>query len=139
MRTPLIRNITFRDCDSLHCHGHGAVFSIHAGDRATVSNVLFEDMRVEHYYDKLVDLRVMKSQFNRDDQRGQIRDVTFRNVDVLQSRSNPGYSISLIGGWDKDHTVDGVLFENFTLGGKRVTSADDLDLHIKHAANIQFR
>ncbi len=139
LRTSSIRNITFSDCDCLHCHGHGAVFSIHAGDRATVSDVLFENMRVEHYYDKLVDVRVMKSQFNRDEQRGQIRRVTFRNVDVLQSRANAGYSISLIGGWDRDHTVDDVLFDNLVLGGKKVTNADELDLHTKHAHNIRFR
>lgn len=139
LRTSIIRNIVFRDCDSLHCHGNGAVFSIHAGDRATVSNVTFENIRVEHYWAMLVDFRVMRSRFNHDEQRGQIRDVTLRNVDVLQSASNPGYSISVVGGWDKDHTVDGVLFENLVLGGKKVTNGDELDLHTKHAHNIVFR
>ena len=64
--------------------------------------------------------------------------MTFRNVDVLQSKANPGYSISVIGGWDQDHTVDDVLFENCTLGGKKLTNADELDLHTKHASNIRF-
>lgn len=139
LRTDTIRNITFHDCDCLHCHGSGAVFSIHAGDRATVRDILFENIRVEHYWDNLVDFRVMKSQFNRDEQRGQIRNVTLRNITVHQANYNPGYSMSVIGGWDKDHTVDGVMFENFILGGRKLSNADELDLHTKHAHNIIFR
>jgi hypothetical protein len=40
-------------------HGEGGVFTIHNGDRACISRVLYEDIRVEHFYDKLVDFRIM--------------------------------------------------------------------------------
>ena len=139
LRTAAIRNITFQDCDLLHCHVNGAVFSIHAGDRATVSDVLFENIRVEHYWDKLVDLRLIKSVHNRDEQRGQIRRVTFRNVHVVKGSFNAGYSISLIGGWDAQHTVQDVCFDGFYLNEQRIRNADELDLHTKHASGIVFK
>ncbi|MCL1888244.1 MAG: glycosyl hydrolase family 28 protein, partial [Kiritimatiellaeota bacterium] len=50
-----VSGIVFRDIDVLRKDGNGAVFSIHAGDQALVRDVLFEDIRVEHYWDKLVD------------------------------------------------------------------------------------
>jgi hypothetical protein len=139
LTTNSINNIRFIDCDVLGAHGHSSVFGISNADGALVSNVLYENIRVEHYYSKLVDLRVIESRFGRDDRRGQIRNVTFRNIDVTVSRYNPGYSISLIGGLDADHTVENVLFDNFRLNGVKVTNADQLDLFIKQAREIEFR
>lgn len=138
LRTDRVHDIVFEDCDCLHCHGNGAVFSIHAGDRATVENVRFERIRVEHYWAHLIDLRVMRSRFNLDEERGRIRDVRFRDIAVHQSPYNPGYSTSLIGGWDADHLVENVCFERFSLGGRPVLDADALDLHTRHARGITF-
>jgi hypothetical protein len=138
LRTERVHDIVFEDCDCLHCHGNGAVFSIHAGDRATVEDVRFERIRVEHYWDHLIDLRVMRSRFNHDSERGRIRDVLFRDITVHQAPYNPGYSTSLIGGWDADHLVENIRFENFTLGGQPVLDADALDLHTRHARGITF-
>jgi len=70
LRTASVRDIRFRDCDVLAVHGHGGVFGIHNADRATVSDVLYENIRVEHHYEKLVDFRIVKSRWSKDDQRG---------------------------------------------------------------------
>lgn len=105
LRTNNITNIRFRDCDVLGVHGQGGVFGIHNTDRGHVSNVLFENIRVEHYYNKLVDFRIIKSRYYKDEERGQIRDVVLRNIDVTVSQFNPGYSISTIGGYDAKHQV----------------------------------
>ena len=139
LRTGSVRNIRFRDCDVLAVHGHGGVFGIHNADRATVSDVLYENIRVEHHYEKLVDFRIVKSRWSKDEERGQIRNITLRNIDVAISEFNPGYSCSLIGGFDVLHTVENVSFENFRKAGKQVTCADFLDLYIKQATNITFR
>ncbi|TVR52381.1 MAG: hypothetical protein EA425_05045, partial [Puniceicoccaceae bacterium] len=47
LRTATVRDITFRDCDLLHKHGHGSAFSIANAANATVENITFENMRVE--------------------------------------------------------------------------------------------
>jgi len=139
LRTASIRNIRFRGCDVLGVHGFGAPFGIHNADRATVSGVLYEDIRVEHYYNKLIEFRVIKSRWSKDPDRGRIRDVTLRNIDVTVSEYNPGYSVSAIGGPDAEHNSEQVRFENFRLNGNPALSADDLDLYLKHAKDVTFR
>ena len=139
LRTESVKNVRFRDCDVLGAHDYGAVFGIHNTDRATVSDILYEDIRVEHYYNKLIDLRIIKSRYHLDKQRGQIRNVVFRNIDVSVSKFNPGYSISLIGGYNAEHTVEHVLFDDFRLNDEKVSNADQLDLYIKQASDIEFK
>jgi hypothetical protein len=139
LRTASVRDIRFRDCDVLGVHGFGAPFGIHNADRATISDILYEDIRVEHYYNKLIEFRVIRSRWSKDEQRGRIRDVTLRNIDITVSIYNPGYSCSVIGGRDARHTVENIRFENIRLNGKPAASEDDLDLYCKHAKNIRFQ
>jgi polygalacturonase len=134
-----VKNIHFHDIDIVCVSGFGAAIAIHAGDRATVKDVIYENIRIQHYYDKLIDFRVMKSKFNSDEKRGQIRNILLRNIKVRESEYNPGYSISLIGGYDEEHTVEDVIFEEFYLNDRKIMNADQLDLHSKNVKNIIFR
>jgi hypothetical protein len=139
LRCASVKGIRFRDCDVLKKPNYGAPFGIHNADRATVSDVLFENIRVEHHYDKLVDFRIVESRWSGGKGRGHVRNVTLRNIDAKISEFNPGYTTSLIGGFDSKHKIIGVTFDNFRLNGKRVTRADDLDLYTRHAEKISFR
>jgi hypothetical protein len=138
LRTGSIRNITFRDCDILHVHGSGAAFSIHNGDHGTVSDVCYENIRIEHCWDKLVDFRIMRSRYNPGTARGQVRNISLKNVEWMRATVNEGYTISVIGGWDAQHTIECVSFENFTINGVKANNADDLDIFTKHAHGITF-
>ena len=136
LQTDSISDITFRNIDVLSGHGEGGVFTIHNGDNATVSRILWEDIRVEHFYDKLVDFRILHSRWSgADTARGQIHDVHLKNIRVVKDIYN---TPSLIGGYDENHTVEGVVFEDFVIGDKAITSADDLHLFHKHAGGIRF-
>jgi hypothetical protein len=137
--TDLIRDIRFSDIDVLAVHNFGSVFGIHTGDRAVVENITWENIRVEHHYDKLVDIRILWSRWNRDAERGRVRNLTLRNIRAVQIPPNVGYTLSVIAGYDADHPVTGVLIEDFELGGRRVTNADQLDLVTRHAHEIVFR
>jgi hypothetical protein len=140
LRTANVKDIHFHDCDVLEVRDYGAPFGIHNSDHATISNVLYEDIRVEHHYNKLIDFRIFESRWSRDKQRGQVRNITLRNIDVVVSEFNPGYTVSVIGGCDAEHTVDHVSFENFRMNGKPATSGDDIFLFTNtHASNISFR
>lgn len=134
-----VKNVKFYDIDVVCVHGHGAAFSIHIGDRAIVREIVFENIRVQHYYDKLVDFRIMCSRFNKDKVRGQLRNILLKDIYVTVSDYNPGYSISVIGGYDDNHTVEDITFENFYLGDKKVTNADQLDLFTKNSKKIIFK
>ncbi len=136
LQTASVHDVTFRNIDVLAGHGEGGVFTIHNGDRAKVSKVIYEDVRVEHFYDKLIDFRIMKSRYSKDAERGSIRDVTLRNISTIEDRYN---TISIIGGFDSDHDVKGVVIENLTMGGRAIRTADDLSLYTKHATNIEIR
>jgi len=139
LRTGSVRNIRFIDCDILGVHGFGGVFGIHNTDRAIISNILYENIRVEHYYDKLIDMRIIKSRYFKDQERGQARDIVFRNITVTVSPYNPGYSVSTIGGYDAKHLIQNVTFDNFTLNGVKVLNEDQLDLFTKQVSNIKFK
>ena len=139
LRTASIKNIRFINCDVLGVHGFGGIFGIHNADRATVSDVLYENIRVEHHYNKLIDLKIIKSMYGRDMERGQVRDVVFKNIDVTISKYNPGYSMSLIGGFDAKHTIQNVTFDNFKLNGVKVLNGDQMDLFLKEAFNVKFK
>jgi len=138
LTTESIKNIRFTDCDVV-VHNYGGVFGIHNSDRVTISNVLFENIRVEHYFNLLIDFKIMKSRAVTDQERGQIRNVTLRNIDVKVNAYNLGVSVSHIGGYDAKHTIQNVVFDNFVLDGKKVENADQLDLYIKEASNIIFK
>ncbi len=130
-----IRDIRFRDLDILYSHGHGGVFTIHNGDRAVVENVLYENIRVQHYFDKLVDLRIMHSRYSQDECRGHVRDIRFRDIDCVANEHN---SVTLIGGCSPAHRVEGITFDNFRIGGRAVESLGDLEAFVNHADRIEF-
>lgn len=134
-----IRDIVFRDLDMIGLHGSGAIFGIHSGDRALVSNVTWENIRVDHHYDKLIDLRLLRSRWNRDPETGQIRKVVLRDIFITRSPVNEGYTINLIGGYDARHTVEGVTLENIVVDGQRLDSLEPLQIFVREASDIVIR
>jgi hypothetical protein len=134
-RCQSISDITFRDIDVMGAHGHGGVFTIHNGDRALISRVLYEDIRIEHMFDRMIDFEIMHSRYSKDTQRGQIRDVTFRKIRALKDIYN---TLNLIGGYDADHTVENIRFDDFQVGDVLIRSSDDLQIFTRHAKGIQF-
>lgn len=138
LRCAEVRNVVFDNCDIVSVHGYGAAFSIHNADCANVNNVLYRNIRVEHYYDKLVDLRVIKSMWGRHGGKGYINNIRFENIRVTALDCNSGYSISLIGGYDEAHKVSNVVFDGFYINDHRIENGNELDLFIKEANEILF-
>jgi hypothetical protein len=136
LSTDEIRGIVFRDIDVLHVHGTGAVFSLHNYDRALVHDILFEDIRIEHCYDKLIDIRISRSRFSTDEARGHIRDVHLRRIAWHRTDYNPGYTVSFIGGWDAQHRVENVTVADFSINGQPVASLDELEIYTRHCVGL---
>jgi len=133
-----IRNITFTDIDVLHVHGSGAVFSIHNTDRALVESVLFENIRIEHCFDKLIDFRISHSRYSSDSERGRIRGITLREIHWNRTRFNPGCTISMIGGWDADHSIEDVTIQDFYIDGRRIEHLDELEICTRHCHGLRL-
>ena len=136
LRSDVIEDVVFEDLDVLAAHQNAAVFSIHDGDHATVRHILYRDIRVEHYWNKLVDFRIMQSRYTKDDEPGHIEDVRFEHIQCVPNVFN---TPSIIGGFDPQHRVSGVVFEDFRLGDHAVRSAHELQLYTVCADGIEFR
>lgn len=130
-----ICRITFRDCDVINAHGDGGVFTIHAGDHALIEDVLYEDIRIGHMFDKFVDFRVLLSRYSVDAQRGRIRGVTLRRI---QTNHDPYNTVSLIGGYDDQHLVEDVRFEDVRIGSTVIATANDLHLFTRNVRGLVF-
>jgi len=138
LSTESVRNVVFEDIDVITAEGEGAIFSIHNGDRAVVENILWENIRVEHYWDKLVDFRVVDSRYSKDKKRGKIRNVRLRNIQIMKSIFNLGCSVSLISGHVDGEPVEDISFEDFYLCETKVLHPDQLDLHVRNVSGIRF-
>jgi hypothetical protein len=138
LRGDFVRNVLWEDIDVMGEHLYGSVFSIRNGEHATVENVTYRDIRVEHYYNELVGFRIMRSRYSREEERGHVRNVVLENVRVEESPYNAGYSLSHIGGWDDAHAFETVVFRDFWHGERQVLCADDIDLYVKYARDVRF-
>jgi len=133
-----VGEVTFRNIDVLFVHGTGGVFAIQNCGRASVENVLYENIRIEHCYEKFIDFRITCSHWADGEERGSVRGVVLRDVHWHQTKYNPGYTISVIGGWDPDHRIDDVLLENIRVNDKHLGSLDDLELYTRHTTGLLF-
>lgn len=165
LRCNQVSGIIFRDCDAIRQAGRGAVFSIHNADAAVVDDVLYEDIRVENIDagkigQKLFDLAIFYSLFSYDSYwgnikpnehwdnllppsgqlggpqfRGSISNITYRNIQVMDG----SFPYSIFHGYDANHLIMGVYFDNIVIGGKTITSRDDLKLENNaYVLHIQF-
>jgi hypothetical protein len=67
--------------------------------------------------------------------RGKIRNIRFHNIQILDD----GIPYSVINGFDGDHLVENVTFENITVRGRRIRNKEELKLASKFAKGIQIR
>ncbi len=160
-----VKNIIFRDCDIIHVES-GAVFSIHNSEKATVKNVTFENIRIEDASQKLVDLAIFRSRYCTDgssDQeyinkyylngawdgvlmvpeqdrayhaafRGKIENVQFKDIYLYGT-----VPFSIIAGFDDQHDIKGVTFNNIYLNGQKVKKLDELKIFVEYAKDISLK
>lgn len=166
LRCQTVSDITFRDCDLIHVE-RGAALGIHNGDAATVENITYENIRVEDAPHKLIDLAVFWSQYSTDrpanneertrqymqgawdgvlrvppgqeainaPHRGRIRNILFRDVAVTDGQ----FPYSILYGFDAQHQVENVRFENLTILGKPIRSAKAGRFSVENAKGITWK
>lgn len=112
----LFQNLDILDHDEPDPTYQGAL-AVNAGDNNTVSDLQFENIRVEHITDgQLFNVRVfLNPDYNKAPGLA-IRDIFFGNISFPGSNDLP----SQIDGYDRTRTVSGVVFENVTRDGRLV-------------------
>jgi len=76
-----------------------------------------------------------KLYYSQDQERGTVRNVTFKDISVTGKPIPP----SSFSGFDAEHDVRGVAIENLRFNGRPITSADDAHLQIgKYVQGVRF-
>jgi cysteine-rich repeat protein len=114
-----------------------AAFDAVHGGSGHMSNYLFEDIRIENANWRLFYLTLEKHEFAPPDgEMGQISDLTFRNITATGNFQRP----NVIRGWDADHKVYNVTFENLKINGRYIGNAEEgnFDIDPVTTDNIVF-
>jgi len=134
-RAAYIRGLLFQNCDVLHGMACAGVLGLKIGDRATVRDVCFDDIRVEDARVQLLKLVVDRDIFSKDLERGHIQGVVFRNIALTGGAFVP----STLSGFDADHCVEDVTFDNLRIHGKVVTSTEEGKIQTNaYVKNVRF-
>jgi hypothetical protein len=113
-----VENVIFEDCDIIHDKGREWCLRIFQSDAGRVRNVRFENLRIEEVQ-RFISLWINESFWTRDEERGHIKGVEFKNISVTGNLLN----IELVG-YNKEHLVEDVLFQNVMFNNKTLTTED---------------
>ncbi|WP_372743945.1 glycosyl hydrolase family 28 protein [Lutibacter sp.] len=131
-----VSNVLFEDCDVIHDKGRESALRVYHCDDAVISDVTFQNIRVEEAR-RLISVWIGKTRWTKTKERGNVRNVFFKDITAVSAPIDTtltGFqdgidwkpyiirdhaSLELIG-YDKDHTVEGVFFDNVILDGKKV-------------------
>lgn len=142
LRADKVHHVRFQDIDVLHSPTGYPLMGIHHGDRAEVSDIVFEDIRIEDAPGaQLFDIRITPSYWNRDQRMGRIRDVAFRRIQVLGEETGLDrlLSDSRLQGYSREYDIRNVTFEEISILGKQVHDAVSCGLLcMEHVSEVAF-
>ena len=155
--SPEISHVVFEDCDVIHTT-HIAM-DIQHGDRALVSNIVFQNIRVEiddinprplmqegrearypasptsDYCPKLVEIVIRRNFYSQDKEPGNVRDVLFKDISVMGRIAPP----SNLQGFDPEHTVKSLTFQNVHFDKRPILDAGAMRLTLgPHVTGVRF-
>ncbi len=124
-----IDDVLFRDCDVIHDFSKGgdcASLAVLVSDSGTMTNIRFEEIRVEDVRDTLINGWIGADMWGHDKERGHVNGVVFRNIDA----HGPGTPVSRLSGFDATHLFENVTLRSVRINGKRVSSLDDAHMTV---------
>jgi polygalacturonase len=113
-----VDDVRFEDCDVIHDKGREWTLRVFHCDAARVSNVRFENIRIEES-PRLISLWIGSFVWTRDPERGHIQGVTFQ--DIVATAERPQIELT---GFDEGHAVSDVVFQNVRINERPLTPAD---------------
>lgn len=146
MENSAITDIVFEDICVLHNY-HKPVISVHNGDDAVVSDIVFRNIIVEDaqmgsgdgdVMPYLIDLNIAQSgSWSSTKSRGTIENVKIDNVNVISGKFCP----SRISGYDEEHKVSNITISNLTILGEKIKSVEEgkFEVNTETTENIIFK
>ncbi|WP_199616033.1 glycosyl hydrolase family 28 protein [Paenibacillus alkalitolerans] len=135
-----IENVVLDNIDILEHHepqdGYWGCMAINAGDKNTVRNVTFGNIRVEQFeLGRLIDIRVFHNPKYNPSPGSRVENILFENIAFDGTCDNP----CVIKGFDESRVVDGVTFRKLRINGKHILSPESGNFMIgEHAHRVEF-
>lgn len=117
-----VDDVKFENCDVIHDIGREWTLRVYHCDSALIHDVVFDNIRVEESR-RLISLWIGKAIWSRQTERGNIRDVTFKDIHAV-SRIPPQVNLK---GFDAAHDIEGVRLEDVIINGKPLTMGEVTD------------
>ena len=84
----------------------------------------------------LIWIYLNKNPYSKDDKRGKVFDISFKDIHYTSAFSP---QITFFG-YDSEHDVSGITFDNVTVNGKKKLNINDGSIQINnHVKNIIFK
>jgi hypothetical protein len=125
-----ISKVTFLDNDVINDVGHDWTMRVYLSDTGNVSDIRFENIRVnqtclpgvpQNQCPALIALTIQKSSWGRGGQLGNIRNISFRNIqDTSTSPRDP----ILLAGVGPGSDIEGVELNNITINGRAISKGN---------------
>ena len=133
-RAPFMRNITLRNLDIIHFAM--TPFLLEPGEEMRLEDVTVEDVHINgEGQQELIRLKPTVNQYMKVKAPGFIRNVTFRNVEVV-GQLGP-YRVQLAGA-DAEHSVHQVTFDNVSILGSRLARGSAALSIGNHVKDVRF-
>ncbi len=116
--TKNVERVLFTDCDVVRDKGREWGLRVFQCDSGRIKDIVFENIRFDECQ-RYISLWIGKFVWSSDQERGHIDDVTFRNIQASGSNA-----LIELDGYDADHAIHGVKFENVVLNGKPISAGD---------------
>ncbi len=144
-----IKNVHYKNIYAIH-PGTGtselrrSAFSIHNGGAGTISNVTYENAYAEDVLEFCLYVACLKHSYNMgydengnqiEYSPGHIDGVTYNNINILSVRPYAGKAV--ICGYDADHKVSNVTFNNFIYLGEKITEKPSW-MTVRNHSEIKF-
>lgn len=131
-----VSNVLFEDCDVIHDVGRETALRVYHCDSAVISDVTFQNIRIEEAR-RLISMWIGRTRWTHTEERGHIKNITFRDITATSAPIDPtltgfqdgtdwkpyvikDHASLEIEGFDEGHIVDGVVFENIIIDGKKL-------------------
>jgi len=122
-----ISNVIFKNCDIIHDFSGGgdcAALAVLVSDSGTMTNIRFEDIRVEDCRNTLVNCWIGADMWGHDTTRGHIKGLTFKDI-IVTGTTVPMLKLT---GCDATHLIEDVRIENLRIQGRHITHAQTPNL-----------
>lgn len=142
IRCDTAKNITFRNIDVIHSLTSYPIFGIHHGDRADVSDIHFQNIRIENAPGaQLFDFRITDSVWNTDSIKGKLHDIYVNDIFITGRENSDFRNLSArIECFDEKSSIKNVHIGRIEAFGKRVCSKELLGLSVKgNVGNVTFK